>query len=401
MTLGRPKHLFPWLLLALLLAVPGGAAAAPATGQATITLGSQSPAAKALRERGVRVGAGAPARRRGTKVRLPVRRLALGSSATAALGGSLRLSTRRRAVRLTALRMTLKGRRITIAGKLGRKRVKALTATGTPRLDRAGGTAALGAVPVRLTRAGARAMARRLGVRRPAAGVIGALTLAAAVKGAAGGVPDVPPPGGGPGGGAGGGDSGEPPLLARPATAVDVTSATITWHPKSSFIRYIETGEGTTVSAGATEDPPEPDPEDPTGNPTPYVYNFQFPFSNGWYDAASNTAGVYYGGAVNFSYQAHSIDMDTKEPEIELNGDASRAIFRMDGRAGSSFGNKRGVLVDLDPSAVTSTVSPDGKTFTWTKVPATIPEDSSSSVFAGFYLPGDSFGWVTFSYTTP
>ena len=303
MKLGSPKQLVLLFVLAFLLAAPGGAAAAPASGQATITLGSQSPASKALRARGVQVGATAPARRKGSKVRIPVRRLAVGSSATAELGGSLRLSTRRRAVRLTALRITLKGRRITIAGKLGRKRVKALAATGSARLDKANGTAALGAVPLRLTRSGARAMAKRLRVRRPAAGVIGALTLAAAVKGAAGGVPDLPPPGGGPGGGAGGGDTGEPPPLARPATAVDLTSATIIWHPKGSFIRYIETGEGTTASAGATADPPEPDPEDPAGNPTPYVYNFHFPFSNGWYDGTSGTAGVYYGGAVNFSYQ--------------------------------------------------------------------------------------------------
>ena len=63
---------------------------------------------------------------------------------------------------------------------------------------------------------------------------------------------------------------------------------------------------------------------------------------------------------------------------------------------------KREVLVDLDlTKAASITTSPDGRTHTYERVPGFIPEGTADSVFAGFYLPGDEFGWITVSFTTP
>ena len=79
------------------------------------------------------------------------------------------------------------------------------------------------------------------------------------------------------------------------------------------------------------------------------VYRFAYRPLAGWWDAASQTAALYFAGTVNFRFYAHGIDFDTKDPEIELNGAASRAIFRLGGRRSTPYGNKRGVLVDLAP----------------------------------------------------
>src|SRR5436190_1805803 len=48
---------------------------------------------------------------------------------------------------------------------------------------------------------------------------------------------------------------GEPPLLARPATAVTVGSVTLSWMPRDSWVRYVSSGvaanDGVVPGAGA------------------------------------------------------------------------------------------------------------------------------------------------------
>ena len=142
-------------------------------------------------------------------------------------------------------------------------------------------------------------------------------------------------------------------MLARPATAVDVTVDGITWEPKESFVNYMNTqpapGGGSYTSAGAA-----PGQAENRGKGA-IVYRFAYRPVRGWWDAASQTAALYYGGTVNFRFFAHGIDFDAKDPEIELNGPASRAIFRLDGRRDTPYGNKRGVLVNLNS---TTTAAP-------------------------------------------
>ena len=42
----------------------------------------------------------------------------------------------------------------------------------------------------------------------------------------------------------------------------------------------------------------------------------------------------------------------------------------------------------------------DGTTFTYERIPAAVPPGAADSVFAGYYLPGDPFGWVSITFTT-
>lgn len=171
----------------------------------------------------------------------------------------------------------------------------------------------------------------------------------------------------------------EPAVPARPAGAVDLTGATMTWHVRDSFVRYMNAGEGITPSRGVTAEPPATTPE----SSTPLVYEFHFPFRDGWRDPATGRAYVRFSGRVTFSYKGHGIDFDVNDFEIDLSDDTPNAVARFTGRADTRPGNRRGVLIDLDAS--------NGLT----QMPGSIPEDAAGAIFAGYYLAGDPFGWVT------
>lgn len=196
----------------------------------------------------------------------------------------------------------------------------------------------------------------------------------------------------------------EPPFLERPIGAADITSATIQWRVRESFIRYVAVGAGTSVAAGATADPPEE-----IGGAGPLVYGFSFPFTDGWVAPGSGPAAIRGSGKVGFRHCRNTINFTVADPEIELNGDAdSRLIFRVDGTDGTAFPNSRALMVQLIPSLATKTT--DGSTTTLSGVPGYIPQ-AATGIFADFYppFPGSvdapgaelsHFGSVTVTYTT-
>jgi len=376
------------------------AAAAPAHG--TTTIAATGAAADSLRAQGVRITAVSPARATRTRITLPVAAGTVAGSATLDHGGAVRLRRGRRSVTVSRWQARL-GRRSTLTARVAGRRMTVLRgpAGSRLRLNATRETASLKGAPLTLSPAAATAIKRRLRLRRAPRGRLGRVVVDASLRGAPPARPLTPGGGtvgggGGTGGGGGGGGTtptpapDQLPKLARPASAADVTSSAITWHVRESFIQYINAGEGTSTAGGASSAPPTVE----DGSAEPLVYEFHFPFASGWRDAGSAKAAIYHTGTVNFSYRSHGIDIDAQDPEIELNGADSRAIFRMDG--------KREVLVDLDlTKAASITTSPDGRTHTYERVPGFIPEGTADSVFAGFYLPGDEFGWITVSFTTP
>ncbi len=390
------------------------------TPHGTLALTVGGPAARQLRAQGVTIAASAPATARGSaaapRLTLPVASGRVTTSASLTLRGSVVLRHRgpktTRAVRLSGWTATFGGATTRVSARVGATRVPLLTIANATHLKLVGtaGSVRLTSSGATLTRAGATALRRALGLTRLSSGRLARATVTAAVTpqkstttGGSGG-------GGGTSGGSGGSGTtppttttppivsapitNEPPVLARPATAVPITGATVTWHPRESFVQYINAGSGTSTSDGATSDPPSVAP----GSDARLVYGFHFPFTSGWWDPVSGTAGVYFGGTVTFSYPAHGIDLDVKNPELELTGASSRAIMRFSGSEGTDLGDKRGVLVNLDPSrAASSTVT--GATHDLEQIPGTIPQGTADSVFAGFYLPGDAFGWFSVTFT--
>jgi hypothetical protein len=376
----------------LLACAAAAACALPATAAAATTQTATFTPAKALAKSGVRVGAVAPARAGGGKVVFPL--------SSGRRQGALKLKKGARSVTVTALHWSM---------KVGRSRVTALAVSGTK---------------VRLTATGAKAIKKALRLSRAPSGTLGTLVVTKATQGggstgangtpasgsggsatSGGGGSGAAAPGGGgstttPGGGATTPPacltttaSGGPAALPRPGTAIDLTAATITWHPRESFIQYINSGEGTSTCGGATSDAASVRP----GTSVPLVYDFHYAFKDGWYDPISQTGRVTFTGSVYFSYAGHGIRLGAVNPEIQIAGNASRGIFTTTNTGEPA---KRGVLENLDPAHAASTnvlASP----YAYTQVPGTIPADTGDSTFAGYYSAGDAFGWVTVSMTTP
>jgi hypothetical protein len=221
----------------------------------------------------------------------------------------------------------------------------------------------------------------------------------------------------GPGGGGGGATpatppastpiEGEPPVLARPATAITVSAVTLSWMPRDSWVRYVSAGtgasDGVTPGGGATAtaSSASPCPDRPAASGAELSYTINFAARESWYDPFSGTAGIYGSGSVGFRYTAHTINLAASEPEIEINGAASRAIFRFTGSGGTPYPNQRVALETLDTSG-RPTVSGGGKTLTYGLMRGKLTENGEK-VFAGFYpAPSDNeFGCVSASFNIP
>lgn len=380
-------------------------AAAPATaapGQATLQLNGL--AAKELRAAGVRIAPLGSADGGPQRIVLPVRTGLVGTTATVLrFGGGISLQNGKRQVRLADLRLTL-GRRSGLAGKLSGEAsgLFRVLAGGQREVDPARGTARLAGLRLKLSRPAARSLAEELHLDHRPSGVFGVLSAADQDLPQAGSPPAkseqkstgcLAPSGAGPA------PENPLPLATRPAGAVDIVGAGLSWEVRDSFIRYVNTGEGTSVFGGSVAAAPELR----AGTSLPLTYGFSFPFAGGWHDpgadstsTADDRAAIYFSGGVRFLYSGHEIDLRTSAPEIELGGGTSRAIFSVaDGEAPAG----RQVLVNLDLSRAAS-VRASGGTVTYERVPGAIPAGTATSTFAGFYAPGTEFGCFTVSYST-
>jgi hypothetical protein len=200
---------------------------------------------------------------------------------------------------------------------------------------------------------------------------------------------------------------GEPPVLARPSTAVSVSDVQLSWSPRDSWVRYVSSGtatnDGVVPGAGATAVPSmtSPCPDRPSETGVALNYTINFPPKESWYDPLTGEAGVYASGNVAFRYTGHSINLTASEPEIEINGSSSRAIFRFSGSGGTPYPNQRVALEALN-TAGQPTVSNSGKTLTYSLMRGRLTSDGEK-VFAGFYtaLSDNEFGCLSASITLP
>lgn len=203
---------------------------------------------------------------------------------------------------------------------------------------------------------------------------------------------------GGPGGPPVSGPLGnEPPLLTRPASAVAVGAVKVTWYPRDSWLDYLVSTTFSNEASGliGTESPCPVDPEKPPKE-RPYTVNFLARPS--WFDQGSGVAGIYGQGSVHFRYPEHGIDLTASDPEVEINGAASRLILRMEGAGNSAMPSQRVVFATLDLSGQPTKV--EGGTYTYGLVRANLTADAAPA-FSTFYAPGTPWGCVGVSFTTP
>jgi hypothetical protein len=395
--------------LAALVAMPSQALGADAT-----KLVANGPAAKQLRAAGVRIVPVKPARGGNRQVVLPVAAGLAGKTTLLRQRGSILLERGQRKVRLSRLTVRLRGKHGVVEGRLGRREIDLfqILKGGRRKIDASAGSVRLARLKIKLTKRASRKIRRRLGLERRGPLRFGRLfsNLAGTARnggGSGGGTGQPTAAGAGPAAqtgcplprSAGGVPESSPPLKAVPAGSDSIVAAALNWHVRESFIRYIATGQGTTPIGGATAAPAVTLP----GTSEALSYDYGFPFANGWHhagadpaDPADDSAAVYFTGGLAFSYRQHGIDLTASNPEIELDGAASRAIFAVSDNGGTP---ERQVLIGLD-LANAAGVSVSGSTYTYDRVPGAIPAGAASSTFAGFYTPGTEFGCVTVSFTT-
>ncbi len=350
------------------------AALAASHGSATLT--TTGPAAESLRAQGVKVPA---------KLALPVTAGTVSRSATLDMGKRLTLRRGKRSVTLSRWQARL-GTRATLTARVAGRRIVVLRGRAKGlQLDAGTRSARLRGAALTLDRGAARVVKRRLGLRRAPQGRLGRMTIRAALQGAPPARPLTPSGGGGgttPGGGGGTTNAAarrRPPPHADPPRGRGRRCQRDDHLARPRVVRRLHQQRRWA-----------PRPRTARRRTRPTTSTSRSRAAGGTGDA---TRAVYYTGRVNFRFPSHGIDMQAEDPEIELNGADSRAIFRMDG--------KREVLIKLHPDqAVSHTTSPDGKTITYEQIPGTVPEGTGDSVFAGFYLPGDEFGWVSVRFST-
>ena len=375
-------------LAAAIAGLAAVAAAGPATAGAavgTTVLELSGSASDELRDAGVSVQAtGGGAKR----LRLPVTGGDVGTIARLDLGGTITFRAAQKRVRVHRLRGTLSEVGSQINGSIGGTQFTILRLRGVEigDYDPLTGEVAVDGAGARLGGTARSELQRRLGgARLPAK--LGAARIDAQLEAAPS-------------------QQSEPPVLERPAGAVDIASAELTWRARESWVDYLHAAGdqgGSAVSGGATDGPAEVIPPSSQAR----VYEFGFPFANGWFDPATGFAASNFMGTVNFHklIDPFQIDLDSSNPEIELTGESSRAVFTLNGRRNNADQqNRRAVVVDLDPVAAppSVTTAPDGSaTYTYDRIPATVPEGPTAWPIASFYTPGSAWGSVSISFTVP
>lgn len=401
---------------ALAVALPA-LAVAPATASAAggaTTIDLRGPAARALRAHGVAISARKPAKAGPRRIVLPV---AKGSRARLVHRGAVVLrsraaaSARGRAVRLTAWQTRVTPRRATVTARLGKRRVPVFVATYRPQARTLGDRAVtVTRSTTRLARPAVKALRRALGVSQLRAGVVGTTRVKARLAGQpTGGGPQPTPPNAGGGTGGGGGGSTTPPTpgspachgfgsetvpvasppLTKPDGAATVTAATFWWSPKDSWMRYINSGyrpgDGVHAADGATPDRPHADT---------VVYRYRFTLDSGsWYDGAKGV--LYFRGTVRFRWEDHGLDITVANPEVQLDGAASRLVFRFTGSECSTLRNQRVELAKLAVGTPTGTPP----AYDFGTVTATIT-DPGAGAFSRMYRAGTEWGAIELAFTT-
>lgn len=353
-----------------------------------------------------------PANRLAGRPAFPVGAVRYAATARVNLRGGFRIHHRKRRVAFRGLQLvSAPGKPAVLKGRIGKRTLNVLRVPGGKRSFDAESGELTRYGTARLTPAAAKLINRRLktGKRRLRAGsIFGFLNLYSLYK--------VTQPAEDPSG-----DAPVPaPVKAMPTGAGTIqTAANIKWYVRDTFIDYVSAGtwngDGIDPLGGASADAPS--------GPKNLVYSFNFPFDSGWtVPATSGTPEptpentlIKGQGGVGFRYCMNTINFTVSDPEIELDGEDSRLIFRVNGTDGTAFPNERAVMVKLLPEEAETVVVDDNGgngpvTVTYEKIPGFIPAEATG-IFAGFYPAfdpeqfgsmnprPDRFGFVSVTYS--
>jgi hypothetical protein len=354
------------VVLAVLVAAVGTlaapASAAPGSGTVAIVL-AQHDRGRTLSGQGVDIVAGAPAGKDGRTLTLPISNVDPAAPVSAMSDGWLRFKRGKRGVNLTGLSFDLSAG--TLSGKLGEEQLDVLQLGAAANANASAGSVVLGGGKLRLTAEAATALSQKLGLERSLRrDGVGMAWLRA---------------------------------QANPTheAAKAVVSGSAAWGILASWRAYVLGQQGPpmskgsiTVAGGATAN----------GTLSEASGFFGFPATSGTYEkglyGAADKLLLRTQGSVKFAKPFHCIvEVRVADLELRLDGANSSialdADYDVDKPEGMTCGPLPPVATDdvtfatLDPSGVAPTYSADGKTVTWTAIPATLTSAGATAFGTG------------------
>ncbi len=371
-----------WLTLAAiaaLLAIAAPAQAASGQGTAAIMAAEHSKG-RTLSGQGVKVLAATPATKSGRTLNLPISAVDPGKAPSATAEGSLSFKRGKKSVQLSGLRFDLATG--TLRGKLGDAEIDVFKLGAAANVNGNSGAVSLNEAQLRLTAEAASALKQKLGLKRALRrDGVGMVWLAA---------------------------------KANPTheAAKTVSAGSADWGVLASWRAYVLGQQGPpmskgtiTVEGGATAN----------GTLSEAGAFFGFPanggsFVKGLYGAADKLT-LKTQGSVVFAKPFHCIiAIDLADLEVVIDGANSALVvgdygYDIDEFNGMACVDKPAVLASgtkfatLDPSAVTPSYSADGKTVTWSGIPATLTA-AGAVPFSPSYKAGQVLDPITVTVTT-
>jgi hypothetical protein len=365
-----------------LIAAPSEQAAA-AHGSAEVRF-AQHAKGRTLSGQGVKVLAGSPAQQAGSAVTLPISTVESGATAVTS-DGSLRFKRGKRGVVLSALRFDLAAG--TLSGRLGERDIAVFRLGAPAQIDAAAGRALLSGGKLRLTAKAASVLKQRLGLKRGLVRKgVGVLWLSAQTT--PGNPAPVSP------------DKPKPTRVAYP-----VVSGQADWGVLASWRKYIlgnfpPGSAGTITTAdGATEHGTLSEPSGYIGFPDTGASTFERGF-----DGATDRLVLQTAGSVTFAKPMHCImEVELADLVVTLDGASSSialdSVYDIDSPPGCTdqpaVPSSDVTFASLDLSGVTPVYSPDGKTVTWSAIPATLTAEGSAAFGLPQYEEGQALDPLT------
>lgn len=329
---------------------------------------------RTLSGQGVKLLAGPGATAQNGKLSLPIAELNPVSQPSAQTAAALTFKQGKRSVALTGIHFNLtKG---VLSGQLGGAALDVFWLGAAPQVNPTNGTIALSGGKLQLTAAAADVLEDELGLKRALIRKgVGMIWLAAQAS-----------------------------PSHSPAKAV--SSGTATWGFLSSWRGYVLFADppyfgSITLSEGAT----------PSGSLMSPATIWNFPAGSGSFESGlfngPDRLLLQTGGAVKFSKPGHCImEIKLANPKVTLDGPSSNLVvdltYDIDKSTGPGTCEDLGpavsapgtVFATLNPSAVTPSWSGDGKTVTWTGVPAALTA-AGAVPFGSFYKAGTPLEPIT------
>lgn len=378
-----------WLLAltmaaGLLLTAPAWAASGQGSAQLRL---SQQSKGRTLSAQGVKVIAGSPAQQEGSVLSLPISTVETGAAAAATSDGWLRFKRGKRAVVLSGLRFDLAAD--TLNGKLGGEEISVFRLGGPAQVNAVAGTVSLSGGKLRLTAEAAGALKQRLGLERALLRKgVGTVWLSAQVN---------PTP-----------KTTTPPAPTPPApsrVSYPVVSGETDWGVLASWRKYI-LGNVPPGSAGTITTADGASANGTLSEPSGY---FGFPEAGGssferGFNGATDRLVLETEGSVTFAKPAHCImEVELADLVVTLDGASSSIVLDSvyDIDTPPTCTDQPAVPTEdvefatLDPSGVTPAYSPDGKTVTWSAIPATLTAEGSAAFGLPNYKEGQALDPVT------